>query len=70
MPANDLGRERIPQWPTVPAEIRKVVEQFYGLVDTHSEDAFLKWSQLFTTDGVVEIGPKVRTGRDGMYSFS
>ena len=65
MPANDLGREKIPQWPDIPDEIREVVERFYVLVDTHSEEAYRQWSDLFFEDGMMEIGSKVRKGREG-----
>ena len=69
MPANDLGRESIPQWPDIPQGVRKVVERFYELVDIHSEDAYREWSQMFTIDGVMEIGSKIRRGREGQSSL-
>lgn len=67
MPANDLGREKTPQWPDimVPAESRRLIEKFYDLVDTQSEQAFQDWVALFTTDGLVEINLKRVQGHDG-----
>ena len=54
MPANDLGREKIPQWPEIPIPpgTKNIVEKFYQLVDVESEEAFRQWTELFIPDGV------------------
>ena len=62
MPATDFGRDNIPQWPdndiAIPQGARDVLEFFYRLVDTESEEALKQWTLLFTEDGLVEIGSK------------
>ncbi len=67
MPANDLGREIIPQWPATPIApgSRQTLEAFYTLVDTESESAFQEWTSLFVAEGVLEVGPKYVKGHAG-----
>lgn len=64
MPANDLGRENTPLWPEfdVPPEVRSLVNRFYELVDTESNEAFLEGINQFTADGFTEINGKVVEG--------
>ena len=67
MPANDLGRENTPQWPDfdVPSEVRSLVERFYDLVDTESNEAFLEGINQFTADGLTEINETIVRGHQG-----
>jgi hypothetical protein len=71
MPANDLGREKTPQWPEfgVPSEVRNLIDRFYKLVDTESEEAFLEGIDQFTTDGFTEINEKIVRGHPGEQSL-
>ena len=67
MPATDLGRGSVPQWPETPISpgSRHAIEDFYTLVDTNSESAFGAWTQLFVPDGILEVGPKYIKGHTG-----
>ena len=71
MPANDLGRDKTPQWPEfgVPSDVRSLIDRFYNLVDTESEDAFLEGINQFTTDGFTEINEKIVRGHAGEHSL-
>lgn len=64
MPANDLGREKTPQWPDLgfPTDVRNLVDRFYELVDTESEEAFLEGIDQFTADGFTEINENIVRG--------
>ena len=67
MPADDFGRDIVPQWPeiAIPSEARHTVENFYRLVDTETEEAFQQWTHLFVRDGLVEINLHRVQGHDG-----
>ena len=67
MPATDLGRENVPQWPdtSIAPGARQTVEDFYTLVDTESESAFRAWTNLFVSEGIFEVGPKYVEGHAG-----
>ena len=67
MPANDFGREDVPQWPEISIlpEAKHIVESFYRLVDTETEQSFQQWTELFVPDGLVEINLKKVQGHDG-----
>ena len=63
--------QKILGWPEypVPGGVKKVIYDFYRLVDTESEQAYRQWSELFSTDGEVIIAARNNLriqGREGI----